>query len=259
MTGKYDFSLAQTAFYVIYILVEVPSNMVFKRVGSMWLAFLVVGFGVTTLATAFTKNFGGLIATRIFLGVSLEAHPREPLSQFVLTCTISFVCTESQATEGGLLPGIAFLLSRYYRRQELIFRIGFFLALSPSLSGAFGGFLATGFLNSADLGSVVRWRKIFLWEGVLTTIIGLIAFVFLPTWPEKTRMLNEEERRIALARMANEQVNIGKDAEGDSIWKASWNAFTPHSVLCIIGYSCINGRSRTCTNEPQRIVCEDGR
>lgn len=35
----------------------------------------------------------------------------------------------------GLLPGVAYLFSRYYRRQELIARIGFFLALSPALSG----------------------------------------------------------------------------------------------------------------------------
>lgn len=66
------------------------------------------------------------------------------------------------AAEGGLLPGIGYLLSRYYRRQELIFRIGFFLSLSPSLSGAFGGLLATGFLKTGVVGSIVRWRKIFL-------------------------------------------------------------------------------------------------
>jgi hypothetical protein len=64
----------------------------------------------------------------------------------------------------GLLPGVAYLFSRYYRRQELIARIGFFLALSPSLSGAFGGLLASGFLASSDVGSVRSWRKIFLWE-----------------------------------------------------------------------------------------------
>jgi hypothetical protein len=52
-------------------------------------------------------------------------------------------------------------MSKFYRRHELVFRIGVFLALSPSLSGAIGGFLATGFLQSGDVGSVTDdWRKI---------------------------------------------------------------------------------------------------
>ena len=57
--------------------------------------------------------------------------------------------------------GIIFLMSKFYRRHELVFRIGVFLALSPSLSGAIGGFLATGFLQSGDVGSITDdWRKI---------------------------------------------------------------------------------------------------
>lgn len=39
--------------------------------------------------------------------------------------------------------GIAFYLSCFYRRQELLFRIGVFVS-AASLAGAFGGLLATG-------------------------------------------------------------------------------------------------------------------
>lgn len=38
--------------------------------GSVWLAFLVVGFGVVTMATAFVTNLAGVIVTRIFLGLA---------------------------------------------------------------------------------------------------------------------------------------------------------------------------------------------
>jgi adenylosuccinate synthase len=41
------------------------------------------------------------------------------------------------------MPGIAFFLSNFYRRGELMFRIGMFISAS-SMSGAFGGLLATG-------------------------------------------------------------------------------------------------------------------
>lgn len=68
----------------------------------------------------------------------------------------------------AVLPGVAYLLSRYYKRQELIARIGFFLALSPALSGAFGGLLATAFLKAKDHGPIESWRKIFFYEYVAT-------------------------------------------------------------------------------------------
>lgn len=78
--------------------------------------------------------------------------------------------------EGGVLPGIAFLLSKFYRRHELVFRISFFLALGPSLSGAFGGLLAGGLVGGSSIGSVVGWRKIFLVEGIITTVSWSVSF-----------------------------------------------------------------------------------
>ncbi len=43
----------------------------------------------------------------------------------------------------SLGSGIAFFLSCFYRRGELLFRIGIFVSAS-SMAGAFGGLLATG-------------------------------------------------------------------------------------------------------------------
>jgi MFS family permease len=77
--------------------------------------FLVVGFGFCSLCCAFIQNHTHLYIARAFLGLF----------------------------EGGTMPGIAFFLSNFYRRNELMFRIGFFISAS-SMSGAFGGLLATG-------------------------------------------------------------------------------------------------------------------
>lgn len=40
---------APQCFYMLYLIVEVPSNFVFKKFGSMYLAFLVIGFGATSI------------------------------------------------------------------------------------------------------------------------------------------------------------------------------------------------------------------
>ena len=54
------------------------------------------------------------------------------------------------------------LLLQFYRRHELVFRIGCFLVLGPSISGAFGGLLSAGVLSVHPIGTVNSWRKIFL-------------------------------------------------------------------------------------------------
>jgi MFS family permease len=74
---------------------------------------IVFAFGVVTIGTAFVTSFTGLMICRAFLGLS----------------------------EGGIQPGIAFALSCFYRRSELMLRVGLFIA-SASLAGAFGGLLA---------------------------------------------------------------------------------------------------------------------
>ena len=45
--------------------------------------------------------------------------------------------------EGGLLGGMIVYLAMFYRRHEMLYRIGLFYCAAP-LSGAFGGLLASG-------------------------------------------------------------------------------------------------------------------
>jgi MFS family permease len=69
--------------------------------------------------------------------------------------------------EGGMMPGVAYYLSTWYKRDELALRIGIFgkayfvfpfelysnvtPVSAASLSGAFGGLLATGLLSIPQL------------------------------------------------------------------------------------------------------------
>ncbi|KAG2001981.1 high-affinity nicotinic acid transporter [Coprinopsis cinerea AmutBmut pab1-1] len=138
MSGS-DFNKALTVFYIFYTASDIPSNLILKRFGTVWLAVLVVAFGLVALGSAFMTSYAGLIVTRVFLGLS----------------------------EGGTLCGLVYTLSQFYRRHELVLRIGIFFGLAPSLSGAFGGLLASGLLRVDDMGSINSWRKILLVEGSL--------------------------------------------------------------------------------------------
>lgn len=115
LTGN-KFNIALTVFYIPYILVDVPSNWVVKHFkAGYYLPFLMVAWGVVGMCMGFVKTFGGLIAVRFFLGLF----------------------------EGGLLGGMIIYLAMFYRRHQLMYRIGLFYIGAP-LSGAFGGLLATG-------------------------------------------------------------------------------------------------------------------
>ncbi|KAF8529114.1 MFS transporter [Hysterangium stoloniferum] len=168
-----QFNTALAVFYVTYILSELPSNWVLKRVhANRWLPFIVFAWGTVTTLSGFMKNFGGLIAVRLFLGLC----------------------------EGGLLPGMVLYLSSIYKRNELQLRIGIFYA-SASLSGAFGGLLAFGITKMDGVRGIEGWRWIFIIEGIATIVVAIISAMLLPRGIRTASFLTEEERAFALNRL----------------------------------------------------------
>jgi MFS family permease len=59
---------------------------------------LVLAFGIVCFCTAFMNNFAQFMVIRILLGIA----------------------------EGGMMPGIAYYLSTWYKRDELALRMGIF-------------------------------------------------------------------------------------------------------------------------------------
>lgn len=104
-----------------------------------------------------------------------------------------------------MLPGIAYYMSRWYRRSELTFRLSLYIVMAP-LAGAFGGLLASAILTLHSFAGVTRWRMIFLIEGIITCILSLIAFFTLTDRPETAKWLTQEEKELAIARVKSERV-----------------------------------------------------
>ncbi|EKM81340.1 hypothetical protein AGABI1DRAFT_72253 [Agaricus bisporus var. burnettii JB137-S8] len=170
-----DFNIALTVFYICFTAIEVPSNLILKRVGSIWVAYLVLTFGAVALGSAFMKTYAHMLVTRVFLGIA----------------------------EGGTL---------FYRRKELVLRMGFFFGIAASLSGAC----------------------------IITISIGLCLLVIIPEDPRKTRMLNESERAIAIARI-NADAAVKVDGRKEkSTWKLALRSFNIWTSVCAVGYLFVN-------------------
>lgn len=103
------------------------------------------------------------------------------------------------------MPGIAYYMSRWYRRSELAFRLSLYIVTAP-LSGAFGGLLASGILKLHHIGSLHSWRMIFIVEGIITCGLAIISFFTLTDRPSTARWLTPEERDLAIARIKCERV-----------------------------------------------------
>jgi MFS family permease len=101
------------------------------------------------------------------------------------------------AAEAGFGPSIPFLLSFFYLRHELGFRIGMFLSAAP-LASTFAGALAYGITSGHS--KFANWRLLFLVEGIPTLLMVPVAYFFLPDSPGRAKFLTEEEKVIARAR-----------------------------------------------------------
>ncbi|KAF6762630.1 MFS general substrate transporter [Ephemerocybe angulata] len=175
-----QFNVLLTLFYVTYVLVEVPSNIVLKKMQpNRWIPLLVFLWGIVTVLTCVVKDFKDLVIIRLFLGIC----------------------------EGGLLPGLILYLSTLYKKHELQLRVGIFYA-SASLSGAFGGLLASVILKMDGLANVPGWKWIFILEGMATVVIAGIAFLILPKDLASAKFLTPEERTFAVERFRRGNINL---------------------------------------------------
>lgn len=159
-------------FYIPYVIVDVPSNWVVKKVGcGVYLPTLITTWGLTCTCLGFVKSYTGLLVARFFLGLC----------------------------EGGMLGGIIVYLAMFYERHDMGWRIGLFFVATP-VSGAFGGLLATG-LARISYNGYNGWPWIFFIEGVMTVIYGLVCMYFLPNTPSHAGFLTPEEKIVAMARL----------------------------------------------------------
>jgi fucose permease len=66
-----EWNIVLSVFFVPYILLEVPSNMLLKRFKrpSVYLGILIVAWGIIMTCMGVVKDFAGLLVTRILLGI----------------------------------------------------------------------------------------------------------------------------------------------------------------------------------------------
>jgi hypothetical protein len=167
--------------------------------------------------------------------------------------------------EAGMMPGIAYYLSRWYRRSELTFRLSLYIVMAPLGSHHitidsrshitntftswciwrpfglrhFETFPLRRFTRVAhDLcqyaGALMIQSNILLIclpvEGIITCGLSLIAFITLTDRPATARWLTQEEKDLAIARVKSERVGTTEVLDKVDLAKTLRGIFSPVTI-----------------------------
>ncbi|KAF9869580.1 major facilitator superfamily transporter [Colletotrichum karsti] len=181
-----QYETAVSILFVGYILMQIPSNIYLTQIRpSLFMPFCVVLWGGMSAATGAVTNLSGLYAIRFFLGI----------------------------VEAAFLPGALFLISSWYKRDEMGFR-GAILFSGSQLGSAFSGLIGAGIQHSLDgVKGLESWRWLFIIEGCITVFVGVFAIWLLPDWPSTTSWLTPKERAVAEWRLVKDAGQVDEDDE----------------------------------------------
>ncbi|WP_263145194.1 MFS transporter [Pseudomonas sp. RIT-PI-AD] len=165
--GAAAFGLGAGLFFVGYALFEVPSNLYLKRLGArIWLTRIMITWGAVTLAMAFTGGETSFYVLRFLLG----------------------------AMEAGFFPGVIFYYSVWLPDAHRGRAVAIFLSAS-ALAYIVTGPISGALLEMHGWLGIAGWRWMFLIEGGVSMLVGLLSIIWLVSRIDDARWLSLEEKR----------------------------------------------------------------
>ena len=108
---------------------------------------------------------------------------------------------------------------------------------SGAIAGSLGGLIAFG-VAKIHHPKLEIFRVLFLIEGIPSVVLAICVFFFLPSRPQKSRYIDENERTLAITRLNADSLNEGDNGID---WSGVKRAFTDWKTYVIaIAYSCMN-------------------
>jgi MFS family permease len=155
-----------------------------RRIGiKYFLTIQLIVWGALCMCHAAIKGAGTLIALRFLIG----------------------------AAEAGFTQIGMYYFSTLYPKYEVGWRVGMFTGMY-SVAGAFAGVLAYGLLK-IDSPSIHGWQIVFLLEGGITVLLGILTFFVLPKNLATAWFFTEEERVHAVYRMEVDLAGTQEEAD----------------------------------------------
>jgi MFS family permease len=179
------YSVSIFIFTVASITFQLPSTILLRFIGPrLFFASITTCFGIITLCTAFITTWRQMVALRVVLGISMS----------------------------GIYPGLSYLISTWYTRKEQQLRFAF-LQSGEIIVLATGSIVNFGLNHLDGHGGLRGWRWMFLVQGTITILLGLVTYVWMVDFPENSQnsvhFLTPEETALAVSR-----INLDRNDSG---------------------------------------------
>ncbi|MFP3556228.1 MFS transporter [Paraburkholderia sp. SIMBA_049] len=189
---KHDLGLSDAAyglgvslFFIGYILLEVPSTLLLRRIGARkTVTRIMLLWGTISTAMAFMTAPWQFYLARTLLG----------------------------AAEAGFWPGIILYLSYWYpskRRARITSRFLLAIAAAGIIGGPLSGLILENFM---DLWGFRNWQWLFFLEGLPAVVAGVVAWFYLTDKPQDAAWLTDEQKRIVTGALQEEHRQKPHDA-----------------------------------------------
>ena len=170
------FGLAAGIFFLSYVALEFPSNLMLHRVGArLWMGRIMISWGIVATLTAFVWDGASLVAARILLGVG----------------------------EAGFFPGVVYLLACWFPERDRGRAMSVFL-LGIVIASVIGGPVSGAMLELDGVLGLEGWQWIFIGQGLPAVAVGLWVLRALPGSPAEAHWLPAAEREALERELAAE-------------------------------------------------------
>ena len=177
-------------FYVGYIISQVPATvLIANSKPSIIFPSIMLAWSAVTICMPALSSGWGFCLCRFLVGFA----------------------------EGPFVPAVSLLTSSWYTKKESPLRMGIWHA-GNIISNAFSSLLAAGILtNMNGIAGLRSWQWFILLEGIVSILVAILGFWFIPNFPNNTgrRWFTEEESAMAQYRQVVSAGGVPEDDEGE--------------------------------------------
>lgn len=173
--------LGAGVFFLGFLLLNIPASLIVERRSARrLLAAIMISWGLVASMMGFLGSaiFGSLQLTTQFYGLRLLLG----------------------IAEAGFFPGVIVYLSHWYTPEDRPRAKGYFM-ISQSIAVAGGVPLSRWILENIHWAGLASWRWIFILEGVLPFLMGIVTLWYLTDRPCNASWLPDDEKQWLLDRL----------------------------------------------------------